>query len=414
MNDIDELIQEFALTGVSHLKLKEFAEFANNGADKIIRDDESEVKLLNFKDVFNLEKITEKDITSCTSVPKNKLSSYLVRKLDIYITPSSEVPNEIGMSAVVSEDIPNTVYSYHIARIRIRDFDLVNPYFISYLFKSKSIRRQIQESSQGITRFGLTKPKWENLVFPIPPIETQNQIVKVLDSFLELDISLKIELDARKIQYGYYRDFLIDDDSIDRELVELGECLEKIERVNWKSNPNFEPNYVDLSSVDIESMSIVTTTKIAASTAPSRAQHLIKKNDVLFGSTRPTLNRICSVLEEYDGHVASTGFCVLRANPSKLFHRYLFHLLNSASFRLFVSEKQEGASYPSISESAIRAFSFKLPNLQEQERLSDILDKFLSLLINKTFGLPAEIVARRNQYEYYRDELLTFRTLEVS
>lgn len=289
--------------------------------------------------------------------------------------------------------------------------EILDSRFLYHFLKHSETKIQSLKSGAGIP--GLNRSKLIKLKCPVPSLEIQSEIVRTLDAFTELEAELESELEARKVQYEIYRDHLIQDDSIQGKEVSLGNYVQKVDRINWRENPELELDYVDLSSVDRDNKAIVSTTKVTATTAPSRAQQLIKERDVLFGSTRPTLNRLCLVPKEFDGQVASTGFCVLRADLNKMLPNYLLHLLNSSSFRLFVSENQEGASYPSISDGSIKSFTFKLPNLQEQERVSSLLDKFLGLLIDVNSGLPAEITVRRQQYEYYRNKLMSFKELEA-
>lgn len=154
---------------------------------------------------------------------------------------------------------------------------------------------------------------------------------------------------------------------------------------------------------------ITQTQVISSKNAPSRAQQIIRRNDVIFGTTRPTLKRYCLITPEYDGQICSTGFCVLRANQELILPKYLFFVLTTPDFFKYVENNQEGAGYPAISNSKVKEYVIALPLLQEQERIVSILDKFDSLVNDISIGLPAEIEARRKQYEYYRNKLLTFK-----
>ncbi len=148
---------------------------------------------------------------------------------------------------------------------------------------------------------------------------------------------------------------------------------------------------------------------ITSENAPSRAQQIVNTNDILFGTTRPTLKRYTIIGENLNNQICSTGFCVLRPNTDLILPKYLFFLLKSNSFYLYVENNQEGAGYPSISNSKVKNFTFPLPSLEEQERIVNILDQFDALVNDIKTGLPAEIKARRAQYEYYRKKLLTFQ-----
>lgn len=192
------------------------------------------------------------------------------------------------------------------------------------------------------------------------------------------------------------------------KFMQLGEVCNKVSTIKWKNNQDKEYKYIDLSSLNRNNNTIEDAMVITNDNAPSRAQQIVKKDDVLFGTTRPTLRRYCIIPNEYDNQICSTGYCVLRADTNIIIPQYLFFMLTTNSFYNYVEEKQSGASYPSISDTLIKKYIIPVPPLEEQERIVAILDKFDSLVNDISEGLPAELTARRQQYEYYRNKLLTF------
>ena len=93
----------------------------------------------------------------------------------------------------------------------------------------------------------------------------------------------------------------------------IKDCVESVEKIQWKLTDETY-RYIDLSSVDRDDHMIGETIEISGDNAPSRAQQLVKENDILLGTTRPMLKRYCQIPLEYDNQICSTGFCVLRAN----------------------------------------------------------------------------------------------------
>lgn len=87
---------------------------------------------------------------------------------------------------------------------------------------------------------------------------------------------------------------------------------------------------------------------------------------------------------------------------------YIYHILREKNFALYVEKNQSGAAYPAISFKSVMEYTIPLPPLEIQQRIVDILDRFDALITSLSEGLPAELAARRSQYEYYRDQLLTF------
>ena len=158
----------------------------------------------------------------------------------------------------------------------------------------------------------------------------------------------------------------------------------------------------------VKTIKIIETETINSSNSPSRAQQIVFEDDVIFGTTRPTLKRFCFIPEKYDGQICSTGFCILRADTNKVLPKYLYFSITTSTFNAYVKHNQEGASYPSISNIKVKQFQIPIPPLAEQARIVSILDKFDTLVNSISEGLPREIELRQKQYEYYRDYLLSF------
>ena len=114
--------------------------------------------------------------------------------------------------------------------------------------------------------------------------------------------------------------------------VDLGECVKAVSNIRWRENGDKAYQYIDLTSVDIDTHNIHDTQEIDKSNAPSRAQQIVCSEDVLLGTTRPLLKRFCLVPAEYDGDICSTGFCVLRADSNRVLPSWLFHLISSTDF----------------------------------------------------------------------------------
>ena len=202
-----------------------------------------------------------------------------------------------------------------------------------------------------------------------------------------------------------YLEKLLDGASV--EWKPLGEVCLKTENVRWTAlSPETEFQYIDLASVSVLHRQIEDTQVITSETAPSRAQQIVRTDDVLFGATRPTLNRLCVVPPQYDGQICSTGFCILRANRTVLLPRFLFHCLQEPLFQRHVVSNQQGTIYPMISNKRVREFLIPLPPLTVQEQIVEILDKFTALIE----ALETERTLRTRQYAYYRNKLLRFGT----
>jgi type I restriction enzyme S subunit len=133
--------------------------------------------------------------------------------------------------------------------------------------------------------------------------------------------------------------------------------------------------YIDLSAVDQETKQIIGAREVVCGEAPSRARQLVSGNDVLVATVRPNLNGVARVPNDLDGATASTGFCVLRPQPTILESGYLFHWVKSPPFVNDMVRKATGASYPAVSDKIIFQSQIPLPPLPDQKRIADILDR---------------------------------------
>lgn len=254
---------------------------------------------------------------------------------------------------------------------------------------------------------------YSKIKIPIPPLKIQEEIVQILDKFTEyvteLTAELTAELTDRQKQYSFYRDKLLsfEDEVYQVEWKTLGEVGLPTENISWKSQGEQCFSYIDLSSVDRDSKKITETTEITKYTAPSRAQKIVKENDIIFGTTRPTLRRYAKIPLEFDNQICSTGFYVFRASDEVL-PNYIYHILGSNAFNNFVEENQSGSSYPAISNSLVEQYKLPVPSKKVQSRIVQVLDNFDAVCNNLNIGLPKEIELRQKQYEYFREKLLTF------
>ena len=195
----------------------------------------------------------------------------------------------------------------------------------------------------------------------------------------------------------------------------ISEVTERTTNIKWRETSESH-QYIDLTSVSVDTKKIIETTEVKASNAPSRAQKLVKKDDVLFATTRPTQMRYCLIDEEYDGAVASTGYCVLRVKRDVTLPKWILHLISSSDFKTYLEENQSGSAYPAISDAKVKDFSIPIPcpdnpekSLEIQAEIVRILDAFTAV----TAELTAELNMRKKQYNYYRDQLLSFEEGDV-
>ena len=289
----------------------------------------------------------------------------------------------------------------------------LNDKFVYYYLSPKENYFASQKRVGGVPT--IDRSVVENVEIPVPPMPVQEEIVRILDSFTELQAELQAELQKRKQQYNYYLDNLLSFNDINRggyreevRWMKMSDICYKTNNIKWKTASRTY-QYIDLTSVDIPTHSIISTVEIDRDTAPSRAQQIVKEKDIIFATTRPTQMRLCLIPAQYDGEICSTGYCVIRPNPAVLSPKYLFFALATEDFKAYLSNNLTLGNYPSISNAKLMEYEVPVPSMEEQTRIAGVLDRFDTLTNDLTTGLPAEIEKRQQQYEYYRDKLLAFK-----
>lgn len=260
---------------------------------------------------------------------------------------------------------------------------------------------------------------FSNKEIPIPPLEIQQKIVKILDKFTELEATLEATLEAelvlRKRQYRYYRDFLLDfDNQIGGGIADGYQC--RLKDVVWKtlgeiaeysknricSDKLNEHNYVG-----VDNLLQNREGKKLSGYVPSEGkmtEYIV--NDILIGNIRPYLKKIWQA----DCTGGTNGdVLVIRVTDEKVNPKYLYQVLADDKFFAFNMKHAKGAKMPRGSKTAIMQYKIPIPPIPEQEKIVAILDKFDTLTHSVSEGLPHEIALRRKQYEYYREQLLAFR-----
>ena len=340
---------------------------------------------------------------------------------DLIIATTSEDDEAVAKALVWLGDttvaVSGDAYIYHHSLV---------PKYASYFFQSDQFQGQKRRGITGTKVRRISGDGLAKIQVPVPPVEVQREIVRILDGFTALKAALKAELEARRRQYAYYRDSLLAfpmrtagpggrvASRIEDLIKPLGpngvgfevldSFLERGTNVRWSDVPGKAFQYIDLTSVDRTTHTIGETETITSENAPSRAQQIVREGDVLFATTRPMLKRFCVVPAEFDGQIASTGYCVLRPKSDRLLTNFLFHLIGTADFYEYVVANERGASYPAIPDAVVKEFRIPIPSVEVQREIVRVLDLFVTL--------EAELDKRRVQYEYYRDRLLTFEELE--
>lgn len=332
------------------------------------------------------------------TAPENKIQNCNIEFGDIFVTPSSETTDDIFRSGVATEDIFNTVYSYHIMRVRLKNKSFITSCYLNYLFQSENFREKLYKRVFGNTRKTIAKSEIEQLQIPIPSIETQEKIVKILDKFTNYVTELQAELQARTKQYEYYRDMLLSEEYLNKlsnnpeilgggyslKVTTLGEITKIKNGKDWKALGNGNiPVYGSGGKMNV-----------------FVDKYSYNKPTVLI----PRKGSIDNVfyIEEPFWNVDTIFYTEI--DDKKIIPKYLYYFIENYD----MDKLSTDSTRPSLTQTILNKLRIDLPPIEIQNKVVEILDKFQSLLADTKGLLPKEIELRQKQYEYYREKLLSF------
>lgn len=249
--------------------------------------------------------------------------------------------------------------------------------------------------------------KYSELKIPVPPFSVQEEIVRILDSFTKLTEELTEELTERKKQYEYYHNELLNfDDNISiKKLFEVAEVYDSLHQTPKYSQDKY--SMIRVQDIKKGYINIDSTMKVSKDIFDKfTKKYKPQKNDI-----------VVSRVGSYGNFAIIPNDCCCLGQNIAIIHpninsKYIYYVLTSNKIKYWINKMVKGASHKSFSLADIKKIPIPIPHIEEQKRIVTILDKFDTLCNDLSIGLPAEIEARKKQYEYYRDKLLTFKELK--
>lgn len=398
MTKLEELINELCPDGVEYVPIKEITEFEQ--PTKFI------VKSTDYRDDFNTPVLTAGQTfilgyTNETDGIYNASKEHPVIIFDDFTGAFKWVdfPFKVKSSAMkiisANKDVTTLRYIYHV---------------MGHLNFTSSEHKRLWIGIYSAFRV------------PLPPLSIQSEIVHILDSFTLLTAELTAELTARQKQYAFYRDYLLDFSNenvtkkipdIDCSNVEykrLGDIATAIYRgAGIKRDEVTETGIPCVRYGEIYTTYNVTFNNCVSHTDEDKIQNkkYFEHGDVLFAITGESVEEIAKscVYLGHDKCLAGGDIVVLKHNQNPKYMAYVLSTTNAQS------QKSKGKVKSKVVHSSVPAISdiiIPIPPLAEQEKIANMIVRFDHLCNDISNGLPAEIEARKKQYEYYRDTLLSF------
>lgn len=373
-----------------------------------------------FIDYLNAYKNIKIDINALPYATVKKLDQTELQQGDILFTSASETPDECAISSVIEGKIGNGIFlDDHLFGIRIREVykDAIESVFLNYYFHSPDFRKVVNKTVRGVTRFYISKVAFMKLSIPLPPLSVQHRIVEILDKFT----ALEAELDCRKRQYEYYRNQLLSFDMLNRggqrlndvKIMTLGEIGTFVRGSGLQKK--------DLTTQGIPAIhygqiytyygTYAKKTKSFVSQEFALKARKAKHGNLIIATTSENDEDVCKAvawLGDEDIAVSSDAcFYAHTMNPKYIAYYFQTELFQSQK-RKFIT----GTKVRRVNAKDLAKIKIPLPPLSVQREIVEILDKFDTLTNSISEGLPKEIELRRKQYEYYRNQLLSFSTVK--
>jgi type I restriction enzyme S subunit len=256
----------------------------------------------------------------------------------------------------------------------VRPGETLDQFYLYYLLSLElsNLRSGSRGSAQGV----ITKDDLYRIQISLPPLAEQKRIVDLIssvDSYIE---ALQQQVDkARKSRNAVLHELLTKDGDgwVETTLGEVATLNpEQIKDLNFKR----KIRYVDLSTVNFETGIDQSIQPINFSEAPGRARRVIRENDVIISTVRPYLRGFALVDANFDGEIASTGFCVVRANPDIISPYLVWAIASSNNFVNYLIEHSTGSNYPAVRAADIFEYTFLLPSKDKQKIIADLILEF--------------------------------------
>lgn len=390
MSKLDELIKELCPDGVEYKRLGEIGTLIRgNGLQK--KDfTKSGVGCIHYGQIYTHYGVyANQTISFVSEQTAKKLKK--VEPGDLVITSTSENVEDVckcvawlGKESIVTGGHA-MIFKHH-----------ENPKYLSYFFQSSQFFRQKVKMAIGVKVIDVSPQKLEKTLVPIPPLEVQREIVKILDNFTELTAELtdklSEELTARKKQYEYYRDRLLTFESI-IPVKSLGELCEisaggDVPKNSW-SKVRSDKFKVPIISNGVGTNALYGYTDVAKITGPSVT--IAARGTIGYAEYR-----------DYPYFPIIRLLSLIPKDEKSLNTRYLYYCLQGKQYKVPTT------GIPQLTAPVLKKVKIPVPAIQVQERIVNVLDNFDKVCNDLHIGLPAEIEARKKQYEFYRDSLLTF------
>ena len=406
MNKLEELINELCPNGIESKMLEDITKEINIGINprKFFKLNPNDATgfYVTVRELNGLQGVKKTDKTDLINEEAIKIIQARARVEvgDILFSNTGTV----GKMALINEENKNWGINEGIYVIKPKN-DIINSRFLYYYLNSNLAYQQYSKMFTGSTLKHITQKALMSINVPVPAIKVQCEIVRILDKFTELEA----ELEARKKQYEYYKNKLLNFDET------ANPCSCTHTHTHTHTHGYFYKQ--EIKWLTISDILIIKNGK--------DYKHLSDGNYPVYGTggiityvnsfvydkpsvlipRKGSLSKVYYVEEPF-WNVDTIYYTVI--NSKIVIPKYIYYILSN----MHLEKLNIAGGIPSLTQATLYKIKIPVPSLEVQEKLVNILNKFDKIINGISEGLPAEIEARQQQYEYYRDKILTFKELE--
>ena len=390
MSKLDKLLRKLCPDGVEYKRFDEVCTLnARIGWQRLTKAEymsKGDYLLITGTDFTETHEI---DYSTCVYVTEERYKQdpkIQLKNGDILITKDGTLGK---VAQVKGLEMPATLNG-GVFVVRCKDSSLENRFILHYLL-SNHFQSVVEQQKTGSTISHLTQTLFSRLMIPIPPLEIQREIVRILDNFTNLTAELTKELTDRKVQYAYYRNKFLYFDESSASLKSIGDICNVV--------VGGEPPADCIKGESKDSSHMFPVWGNGKEAYGYSGTYKIDRDAVVISSIGANTG---AVYYRKAFFTPIIRLKVVMPKDNQLSSRFLFHVLSATAI------KSKSSSVPNMNANEIKAIKIPVPPLDVQNRIVNVLNNFEKICSDRNIGLPAEIEARQKQYEYYRDKLLTF------
>jgi type I restriction enzyme S subunit len=401
MSRLNDLIARLCPNGVPYKALAEIAAKVSN-----VRWQDNGGEAFQYIDLSSVDRVARKigETATITAGAAPSRAQQIVRAGDVIFATTR--PTQMRW-AVIPEAHDGQIASTGYCVLRPESREVLTD-FLAHLLGAEAFRKYVEEKQVPGNYPSIPDKVVRAFRIPVPPMVIQLEIARVLGKMEMLRAELEAELEYRSLQYAHYRDALLSASGGVKQVV-FGEVATILRGASprpiqaFLTDASDGVNWIKIGDVPAGGKYIVRTAeKIRPEgVGKSRMVHrgdFVLSNSMSFG--RPYIVQMDGCI--HDGWLAIKDF------ESTFVPDFLYHILRSSPLRRQMEQKASNGTVQNLNIELVKSLVLSAPPIVEQQRIAGLLDRFEALTNDVSVGLPAELVARRKQYEHYRDRLLTF------